>query len=151
MHTGKYFYTPRQQCRQICREQIWTEHKVFLSNEVKCRVWKRSIKPKCEGYIPITNRISGFQDFGVGTNRPKQFGNSARRQGASNRSVYKHTWGLGATKPTTPKTKMRRVYLYGTDIKEELLKKNFRPDSSVGRAEDWKSLCRQFDSVSGHH
>ena len=26
-----------------------------------------------------------------------------------------------------------------------------RPDSSVGRAEDWKSSCRRFDSVSGHH
>ena len=26
-----------------------------------------------------------------------------------------------------------------------------RPDSSVGRAEDWKSSCRGFDSLSGHH
>ena len=25
------------------------------------------------------------------------------------------------------------------------------PDSSVGRAEDWKSSCRWFDSASGHH
>ena len=25
------------------------------------------------------------------------------------------------------------------------------PDSSVGRAEDWKSSCRRFNSVSGHH
>ena len=25
-----------------------------------------------------------------------------------------------------------------------------RPDSSVGRAKDWKSLCRWFDSGSGH-
>ena len=26
-----------------------------------------------------------------------------------------------------------------------------RPDSSVGRAGDWKSPCRWFDSASGHH
>ena len=26
----------------------------------------------------------------------------------------------------------------------------FRPDSSVGRAEDWKSSCHWFDSGSGH-
>ena len=25
------------------------------------------------------------------------------------------------------------------------------PGSSVGRAEDWKSLCRWFDSAPGHH
>ena len=25
------------------------------------------------------------------------------------------------------------------------------PDSSVGRAADWKSACRWFDSASGHH
>ena len=25
------------------------------------------------------------------------------------------------------------------------------PDSSVGRAKDWKSLCRWFDSTLGHH
>ena len=25
------------------------------------------------------------------------------------------------------------------------------PDSSVGRARDWKSLCPWFDSASGHH
>ena len=27
---------------------------------------------------------------------------------------------------------------------------SFCPDSSVGRAKDWKSLCRWFDSGSGH-
>ena len=26
-----------------------------------------------------------------------------------------------------------------------------RPDSSVGRATDWKSVCRWFNSTSGHH
>ena len=31
------------------------------------------------------------------------------------------------------------------------LQRRWRPDSSVGRATDWKSVCRRFDSASGHH
>ena len=48
-------------------------------------------------------------------------------------------------------TKPTRLKLL--DINGEILIKKIIKslDSSVGRAKDWKSLCRQFKSVSGHN
>ncbi len=44
------------------------------------------------------------------------------------------------------------TFLTLLDIRGEILLKNFFTglDSSVGRAKDWKSLCRQFNPVSKH-
>ena len=46
---------------------------------------------------------------------------------------------------TKPALKTRKILLY---LHSYLLVK--RPDSSVGRATDWKSVCRWFNSTSGY-